>query len=179
MCVRLPAPMASKFRCRHEFDCSEDTFWDACTFSEDFCKKLYLDVLKFPGWKVLEQTTNGDKLSRRVQIDPPLVGMPAPVLKIVGDRFSYMEIGDYDRKAHRYTFEIKPSTAADKAKTSGVLWTEKLGDNRCARTAEVDVDVKVFLVGSMLEEKILADLKKSYEETSRYIGQYLKEKGLA
>lgn len=171
--------MASKFRCRHEFDCSEDTFWDVCTFSEEFSKKLYMDVLKFPGWKQLEQTDDGTTLSRRIQIDPPLVGVPAPVLKIVGDKFSYMEIGKFDRKSHRYTFEIKPSTAADKAKTSGVLWTEKLGDKKCARFAEVDVDVKVFLVGSLLEEKILSDLKKSYEETSRYIGEYLKEKGLS
>ena len=167
--------MATQFKCRHEFECSDDVFWDKCTFSEEFCKRLYVDVLKFPGWKLLEQKDDGNILTRRIQIDPPLVGLPGPVTKLVGDRFSYTEEGRFDRKAKRYTFSVIPSTAADKAKTTGELWTEKLGDNRCARSAKVDVDVKIFLVGSLMEEKILGDLKKSYEETARFISQYLKE----
>jgi len=71
---------------------------------------------------------------------------------------------------------VIPSTAAEKSKTEGVLWSEKLGENRCARTAELNVDVKIFMVGSLLEQKIVADLRKSYDETARFIGEYLKEK---
>lgn len=177
--VGWPLPMASQFSCRHEFDCDEDTFWNACTLSEEFNRRLHIDILKFPGWKLLEQKDEGDIVTRRVQIDPPLVGLPAPVLKIVGDRFSYVEEGRFDKKTKRYKFAVIPSTAADKAKTVGELWTDKLGDKRCARSARVDVDVKIFIVGSLLEEKIVSDLKKSYEETSRFIGQYLKEKGIS
>ena len=171
--------MASQFTCRNEFDCDEATFWDTCTFSEEFCRALYLDVLRFPGWKVLEHKDEGGILTRRVQIDPPLVGLPGPVAKLVGDKFSYVEEGRFDRKANRYTFSVKPSTAADKAKTVGELWTEKLGDKRCARSAKVEVDVKIFMVGGLLEEKILSDLRKSYDETAKFIGKYLKDKGLA
>ena len=171
--------MASQFTSRDEFDCDEATFWHKCTFSEEFSKRLYMDVLKFPGWKLLEQKEEGGILTRRVHIDPPLVGLPGPVVKVVGDRFSYVEEGRFDEKAKRYTFTVKPSTAADKAKTTGELWTEKLGENRCVRYAKVDVEVKMFVVGGLLEEKILSDLKKSYQETARFIGQYLKETNAA
>lgn len=164
------------FTCRDEFDCDEHTFWYDCTFSEEFCKRLYFDVLKFPGWKLLEQKDEGGILTRRVHIDPPLVGLPGPVIKAVGDKFSYTEEGRFDSKANRYTFSVKPSTAAEKSRTTGELWTEKLGDNRCVRYAKVDVEVKVFMIGSLIEEKVLGDLKKSYDATARFIGQYLKEK---
>ncbi|MFO0670312.1 MAG: DUF2505 domain-containing protein [Polyangiaceae bacterium] len=169
--------MASTFTCRDEFDCSEHAFWHDCTFSEDFNKRLYFDVLKFPGWKVLEQKDVGDGvLVRRVHIDPPVAGLPGPVAKAIGDKFSYVEEGRFDPKKNRYEFSVKPSTAADKSKTTGALWTEPLGENRCVRHAKVDVEVKIFMIGGMVEEKIVSDLKKSYEATARFIGQYLKEK---
>lgn len=167
--------MAAQFTCRDEFDCDEETFWHKCTFSEDFSKKLYLEVLKFPGWRLLEQKEEGGNLTRRVHIDPPLVGLPGPVAKIIGDKFSYVEEGRFDGKTKRYTFSVKPSTAAEKTKTTGELWTEKLGEGRCVRFAKVDVEVKVFMVGGMVEEKIISDLRKSYDATARFIGQYLRE----
>lgn len=167
--------MASTFTTRDEFDCDENAFWHKCTFSEDFCKKLYFDVLKFPGWKLLEQKEEGDFIKRRVHIDPPLTGMPGPVVKIIGDKFSYVEEGRFDSKANRYTFSVIPSTAAEKSKTTGVMWTEKLGEGRCVRHAKIDVEVKVFMVGGMVEEKIISDLKKSYDATARFIGEYLKQ----
>ena len=162
---------------RHEFDCDEDTFWEKVIFSEEFNRRLYLDILKFPGFKLLEQRDEGDKRFRRVHLDPPLGNVPAPVRKVVGDKLSYVEEGTYDKHTRRYEFNVTPSTMADKTRNTGVISTEKIGEKKIVRVARVDVQVKVFMIGGMVEEMILGDLKKSYEATATFTREYLREKG--
>src|SRR5437016_5169768 len=130
---------------RHEFDCDEDTYWNRTTFDPEFNVRLYRDVLKFPGYELLSQVDDDDAKTRRVRIDPPLGNMPSAVKKAVGDRFSYVEEGRFDKKTRRYRFQIVPSAMKDKAKTFGELWCEKLGDKKIARIARVTVEVKVFM----------------------------------
>jgi Protein of unknown function (DUF2505) len=165
------------FTVKNEFATDEDTFWEKCFFDEEYNRRLYAEMLKFPGWKILEQKTEGNKIYRKVNIDPPVTGMPGPVKKALGDKFSYVEDGTYDRTTHRYTFKITPSTMADKTKTAGELWTEKLGDKKIVRYAKVHVEVKVFMIGGMVEDKLLGDLKSSYEQASAFTQKYLAEKG--
>jgi hypothetical protein len=164
------------FTVKNEFDTDEDTFWEKCFFDEEYNRRLYTDTLKFPGWKLLEQKTEGTKISRRVQIDPPVTGMPGPVKKALGDKFSYVEEGTYDKATHRYTFKITPSIMADKTKTAGELWTEKAGDKKVVRHAKVHIEVKVFMIGGMVEEKLVGDLKESYAQAAVFTQKYLADK---
>ena len=161
---------------RHELDCSEDAFWK-CVFDEDYNRRLYLERLAFPGYKVLEQKEEPGSISRKVHIDPPVAGLPGPVKKLIGDRLSYVEEGTFNKATKRYAFTVKPSTLAEKTTTKGELWTEKLGENRVARLARVTVEVKVFAVGGMVEDKIAGDLRASYEAAAKFTNEYVKEKG--
>jgi Protein of unknown function (DUF2505) len=163
---------------RHEFECDEETYWDRTTFDPVFNERLYRDVLKFPGYELLSFVDDEDAKTRRVRIDPPLGGMPAAVKKAVGDRFSYIEEGRFDKKTRRYSFRILPSAMRDKAKTFGELFCEKLGDKKVVRVAHVTVEVKVFMVGGLVEEKILGDVRHSYEAAARFTREYLRELGL-
>lgn len=168
----------AEFHVRHEFDCAEDTFWEKVMFDPDFNRRLYKEELKFPDWKVLEQKDDGKTIRRKVHIDPPVTGLPGPVKKAVGDKFSYVEDGVYDRATRTYTFHVTPSAMAEKTKTTGTLKTEKLGDKKCARLADIKVDVKVFMIGGMVEDWIIGDLKSSYEAAAKFTRTYLQEKGL-
>jgi hypothetical protein len=167
---------------RHEIDCDEDTFWNQCVFSEgdDYNRKLYLEYLKFPGYTLLESKDTEDKKTRKVKIDPPLVGIPGPVKKVIGDKLSYVEEGVFDKKTRRYTFTVTPSTMAEKSKTTGELYVEKLGEGntkRIARIAKIKVEVKVFAIGGMVEDKILGDLKASYDAAAKFTNDWVKAKG--
>ena len=102
---------------RHEIDCDEDTFWDKIVFNDEFNRRLYLETLKFPGFKLIEQTDEPTRRTRKVHIDPPLTGMPGPVKKLLGDRFAYIEEGVWDRATRKYTFRIA-ITAPVKAETA-------------------------------------------------------------
>jgi len=174
--------MAQEFTIRHEFECDEDTFWNETFLSAEFNRRLYLETLKFPGYEIVEQKDDGGgaskKVARKVHVAPPVAGMPGPVKKIIGDKFAYDEVGTYDAAARKYVFTVKPNTMPDKTTCRGEITTEKLGDKRIARTAKMFVEVKVFMVGSMVEERLIADLKQSYEAAAKFTATYLKEKGL-
>jgi Protein of unknown function (DUF2505) len=165
-------------RIQHEFDCSEDTLWQLSFFDEDFNRRLYLETLRFPVWKVLEQKVTDATLTRRVEIHPLVENLPAPVKKLMGDRFAYVEEGTLDRIAKRYKFRVTPSTMADKTRIAGELFMESLGEKKVRRIVEFSVEVKVFVVGSVVEQKTIEDTKASYDKSAAFTRAYLKEKGL-
>jgi len=174
--------MAREFTIRDEFFCDEDTFWDKAFLDEDFNRRFFFEILKFPDWKLSSQKSQGEgaarKLERAMHVMPSISQVPAALKKFMGDRFSYDETGTYDGASRRYDFSIKTSTLPDKIRCGGSLHTEKLGEKRIVRVARVHVEVKVFALGSLAEDRFLADLKTSYEAAARFTETYLKEKGL-
>ena len=163
---------------KHEIDTDEDTFWAKLVFDEAFNKKMYEGGLKFPTWKLLEQKDTDTSISRRVQVEPPTGDLPGPVKKVIGDRLAYTEEGTFDKKSKRYSFKVKPSTMGEKTKVSGEMWCEKIADKKIRRLCRISVEVKVFMVGGMVEERIIADLKTSYDKGTAWINQYIKDNEL-
>lgn len=163
---------------RHEIDIDEDTFWQKVVLDPSFNEKLYVGYMHFPGWKLLEQKDDDAKVWRRVQVDPPVANLPSAIKKVAGDKFGYVEEGTYDKKSKRYSFKVTPSTMADKTKVSGELWTEKLGDKKIARLCKVSVEVKVFMIGGIVEERIISDLRASYDKGADFTNQQVKSGAL-
>lgn len=162
---------------RHEMDCDEETFWEKCHFDEEYNRRLFMDVLHFPSFKLLEVTKNGSLWTRRVYVEPPVAGLPGPLKKVVGDKLSYVEVGTYDKSTGRCKYHVTPSTAADKTKTSGEIYVEVKGPKKIVRVARLEVEVKIFMVGGLLEEKIINDAKASYDAAAKFTNEYVKEKG--
>src|SRR4029079_17491480 len=111
-------------------------------------------------------------------VDPPLSNVPGPVKKVIGDRLSYVEEGTFDKKTKRYSFKVTPSTMAEKTKVAGEMWVEKLGDKKVARLTRISVEVKVFMVGGLVEDRILSDLRSSYDKGTAFTNEYIKDNGL-
>jgi hypothetical protein len=165
-------------RIEHEFDCSEATLWQLTFFDEEFNRRLYLEALRFPVWKVLEQKVTDDAVVRRVQVEPLIENLPGPLKKAFGDRFGYVEEGTFDRKQNRYRFRVLPSTMADKTHISGEMRSEPLGDKRVRRIVEFSVEVKIMMLGKLVEQKTIEDTRGSYDKTAVFMRQYIREKGL-
>src|SRR5256885_2333911 len=163
-------------RIAHEFDCSEETLWKILFFDPEFNRRLYGETLKFPVWKVLEEKVTDDAVERRIEVQPFVENVPAPIKKVLGDRFGYIEQGTLDRKRNRYRFRIIPSSMADKTHISGEMHTERLGDRRVLRVVEFEIEVKVFMVGKLVEQRTIDDTRASYEKMAAFLRQYLKEK---
>jgi hypothetical protein len=103
--------------------------------------------------------------------------MPGPIKKAIGDSFGYLEEGTFDRKEKRYSFRTIPAAFPDKVKIQGTMRCETLGPKRIARISEIQVDVKVFMIGGMIEERIVTDIKHSYAKAAEFTNAWVKEKG--
>ncbi len=163
---------------RHEIDTDEDTYWAKIVFDAAFNEKMYVGSMKFPQWKLLDSKDDDAKLWRRVQVDPPVGDVPAAVKKVIGDRLSYVEEGTFDKKTKRYSFKVTPSTMAEKTKVAGEMWVEKLGDKKIARLTRISVEVKVFMVGGLVEDRILGDLRSAYDKGTAFTNEFIEENGL-
>lgn len=168
----------SRLTLRHEYLCDEPTFWDECIFGLEFARRLYLEVLRFPGFELLAVTDEASRRTKKVRIDPPVGGLPSSVKRLLGDRFAYVEEGTLDKATGRYSYTVTPSLFADKSKTFGEVFCEPLGPRRFVRVAAISVDVRVLGIGGMLEAKILGDTKRSYETGFAFAREYLESKGL-
>jgi len=164
---------------QHEIDTDEDTFWSKIVFDESFNKKLYLEELKFSQWKLLEMKDDDAKITRRVLVEPATNDLPGPLKKAIGgDKLAYTEEGTFDKKSKRYAFKTTPSLMPDKTKVSGEMWAEKIGDKKIRRIAKIHVEVKIFMVGGMVEDRIIKDLRSSYDASTTLTNKYIKEHGL-
>jgi hypothetical protein len=163
---------------RHEIDTDEETYWSKVFFDDTFNKHLFEGELKFPSWKVIESKVDDDKVTRVIQVDPPVADLPGPMKKVIGDRISYTETGTFDKKSKRYTFKVTPSTLAEKTKVSGELSVERISDKKICRVAKISVEVKVFVVGGMIEDKLISDLRASYEKGAAVSNKFIRDNGL-
>ena len=162
----------------HVFECDEETYWGKIFFDDAYNRKLFLESLKFSEWRqeIHEQT---DAVVRRtVHVSPPVGDVPAAVRKVLGDRFGYAEHGRFDWKTKRYHVDITPSTAADKTHIHGDIWVEKVGEKRIKRIAKIHVEVRIMLIGGLIEDKVVSDMRLSYERAAEFTNGWVREKGL-
>lgn len=161
---------------RHELDCSVEDYWNKCIFDDAFNRKLYVEHLHFHAFIPTGSEDSPERRTKRATISPSLDGFPGPVKKMAGDALKYAEDGYLDKKTGRYHARITPSTMADKTKVESELWCEPSpsGDaNRCVRYARVKVEVKIFVVGAMVEEKIMRDIQGSYDAEAECVKEWV------
>lgn len=163
---------------RHELNCTSATCFEKIIFSDEYNRRLFLELLKFPTFKTEAQNTDGDVWTRRARIEPPATGLPGPLKKIIGDKLGYVEEGEWKKGSDTYKFRIIPDTMAEKTRIEGTIRCKDEGDGKCVRLAEIDFEVKVFMVGGMAEERMVTDTRASYDAGAKFINEYLKEKGL-
>lgn len=163
-----------KLTIRHDFDCDEDTFWDKTFLDPDFTRSLMNDKLNVADFAILESNSNDAELTRRLRAAPRFEGLPGPLKKLLGDKFSYEEKGRFDKKTRRYTFETIPSVKPDKITNRGVIYCEKR-DGGITRVAEIELAANIMLVGKLLEERFESELRTAYDKAAEYTRQRLAE----
>ena len=142
----------STFTIRHTFDIDEETFWSRCFLDNEFNRKLYVERLQFTGYEVLEEKKEeSGKIRKKVKATPK-ADMPKPIQKLFGSDSSYVEEGTFDGR--RYVFRITPSKMADKITIGGEMWCDKRGDKKVERSVRIDVNVRIFGVGGIVESFI-------------------------
>ena len=161
--------MAAKFVIEHVLNTDVDTFWPVIFADEKFSEAFYRDHL---GFKYQLESWDEDTGLRKARVWPVL-DIPKPLAAVIGDEFSFLEEGIWDRDAHRYTFEVHPSTFADRVNTKGVLTVTPTADGQCKRRIEITIEANVFGIGRMAESFFAATTKKQYDANAQYANEYL------
>src|SRR5258708_22887126 len=161
----------------HTLSCSEDTFWKLF-FDLPYNEALFLRALGFESWKVVSQDEKPDAIERVVDVIPKIGDLPGPLKKLVEGGVGYRERGRFARAEKSTKIEIEPTVMQGKLTITGRLYTESEGDRACRRIYDTTVTAKLFGIGGMVESRILADVKASYDKAAEFTNQWVKEKGL-
>lgn len=165
------------FHLEHEFECSEDCYWEKVFFDEEYNRRLFLDELHFPEWRELEKKDEGPRILRLIRALPPIGDLPGALKAVVGDGAGYEERGVYERSTHRYEAKVTPNRLADKVKVEVSMTTAVLGEHRCKRLVTGSVTARIFMVGALLEQRMISDLSRSYAKSAEFTNRFLAEKG--
>ena len=161
----------------HIFNCDADTYWTKIFLDPDFNRSLYLDGLKFPEYEILEERDTGNTVVRRCRVLPKQ-DAPAVIQKAVGGKFSYVEEGTFDKTTKRYRFKVVTASMADKIHTDGEMRVEPAGDKRCKRIMDMNIEVKIFGIGGMVESFVSKSMQDSYDQAAAFTNKWIAEKKL-
>jgi hypothetical protein len=165
-------------RFEHQFSCSEATFWGKVFFDPEYNRRLFLEELKCPDYRLLELEETDEQIVRVHQISPRVAGVPGPISSLIGAGFSYVERDVFTRQSRRMNLVVTPSRLSSKLDIRGVYYTVAEGLHRCRRVFECQVVCKLPGVGGLLEKQIVSDMHRDYELTATFTERYLAEQHL-
>jgi hypothetical protein len=177
---RLPYEETSmrELKFDHVFNCDAETYWDQVFFSEEFNHALFRDFLSFTKWEQTITEKTDDVIKRTVVVQPPVGEVPKAVKKVLGDNFGYKEHGTFDRSKKRYKIDIESNVAREKTHVHGEIWLEPAGENKSRRIAKFTIEVKIMVVGKLVEDQIAGNMTRDFERGSKFTNDWLKKKGL-
>jgi uncharacterized protein DUF2505 len=157
-------------RSTHDLACDPETFWKTFLDSE-YTKKFHLEELGFTEYEILEQTDS----MRKVRVVPKL-NMPGPVMKLLGDRFGYVQEGTLDRNKSEFRWRMIPSTMADKLIVHGVVRIQLRDGGLCRRVDDVTLDAKVFGIGGLIESSTEKQLHDTWKKEHAFLDRWLRDR---
>lgn len=98
--------------------------------------------------------------------------LPAPVVAVIGPAATWDEIATFDPATHTWAFEIRPNVLSGRIDCRGRYTFVPDGDGT-KRVVDVDLRVKVPLVGGRVEREIGKGLKETMDAEARLLADYL------
>lgn len=160
-----------KFRIEHEFHRIDLPEYEKLYFDEPFnialCEEVNLDR------ELLSLEHHGDELEREVKVAPRGRQIPKPIAKFLGGaRIEYVEKLRYTFGAGQGTWQSVSSLMTEKIDSRGTFQFEAVPGG-VKRVVEGEIKVKVFGIGGTIEQYIVEDVKKSYEDAAAFTRKWL------
>jgi hypothetical protein len=159
--------------------CTTEKFWQVFLDDNEYVKALFIDVLQFKDFVVLERTGG----SRKIRAVPRLK-LPAVIDKLVGDSFAYEEHGTLDRDRNEWTWRMVQPARPDGGKpkkeivtTRGTIRVTAEGDGKCRRSDEVVIEAKMFGVGGLIESTVEKEVRASWDKELAFLRRWLETHG--
>jgi hypothetical protein len=164
-----------KITVRDAFDVDAERFWRDVFFSRTFLERMYKEALGADSVQILGE--GGDAASgvtRRLRFSQK-VDAPAPVRKLFGETTSMEEDGRFDPASRRWKFRMIPDKMADKIDITGETWLEEKGAGKIERVTELNVGVRIMVVGGLVESYIASSTETSYAKQTAFTRKFIGE----
>jgi len=151
-------------------------FWERLFFDADFNRGLY-EALGFEAYEVqkLERMPDG-KIRRTLRAEPP-INAPSLIKSRLKGKVFYTEEGVYDPARSIWEFANESSVASDSTRVSGSIRAEP-HEAGMLHVVELEILVKAFGLGSVVERVIEKNTRDSYRVTTEYTNAYAERCGL-
>lgn len=136
-------------------------------FDEAFFRRLYLECFEYEEFNVLELEETEQLIRRKAFLRPKPPNLPRALAQVIPDA-SFTEELTFDKVAQRYRFHVTPSFQASRATIRGETLVMARGAHQLERVVQAQVEIRIPLVGSMIEDRILADLEKGLRDMTPY-----------
>jgi hypothetical protein len=163
--------MATRIQFSHLIHCHVDVFWRDF-LDEELNRTLFLGDLGFAAYRLIERTERDGRVQRRVEIAPHL-HVPAAVKNVIGERFSYVELGEFEGGEYRYQCLPPAGIQAGKASAGGVVRAEATLEGATMRHIELSCDIHIFGIGGMLENAMTKAGRENYEAHAKALNARL------
>lgn len=153
-----------------------EVFFERLFFDADYNAGLY-EKLGFQSYEVTELTELPDgNIRRSLRAEPP-IHAPGLVQRRLSGKVYYTESGVFDRREQAWTFETVPSVASSQAQIRGRITLRPHAEG-CIHVCELEVNVRAFGLGSMIERSIEQNTRDSYRINTDYTNAFARERGL-
>jgi len=163
--------MARQFKIEQELNISASDYWKKLFLSEDYHRALYVEGLGFD----YELSEYDHETGIRESKMTPHIEAPKAITKIFGESLAVREIGEVDVEGNKYSFEVIPSKLSNKINIHGTQRMISKGDNRCIRSVEMNIEVSILGVSSIIESFVESSTRKNYEKSSQFTEQYIQK----
>lgn len=155
---------------------SPEVFWQRLFFDADYNGRLY-SLLGFEAYEVQVLETLADGRVRRVLRAEPPIKAPDLLKRRLKGKVFYTEEGFYDPVRAVWEFVNESSVASDSTKVSGSIRAEPHPEGML-HLVELDIQVRAFGFGSMVEKAIEKNTRESYRVSTEFTNAYVQEHGL-
>ena len=138
-----------------------------------FDRAQYLEHFKYPAYEIVERAETDVAIKRTIRVTPKL-DLPAPVAKVLGNGFGYVEAGTFDKRTQTWRSRTTPNRLASVLHSEAVVRVEPRGADRCARTCEIVVEARVFAVGGLVEQALEKNLRDGWAASAAYMNARLR-----
>jgi hypothetical protein len=146
---------------RDAFDVDAERFWRDVFFSRPFQERMYKEALGCTRVDFLDESGDPKQgATRRLRFVQP-TDAPAPVRKIFGEATTMEEDGRFDAASQRWRFQMIPDRMADKMDITGETWLEAKGAGKVERVCTLNVNVRIFAIGGLIEQFIASSTQDS------------------
>ncbi len=162
---------------RDTFPIKPATYWEMIFFSPAFLERMYREALGADRFEIVKQAGDTERGLERSMTFSQKVDAPAAVRKIFGETTLMSEQGRFDPAAGRWRFEMRPDKMTDRVCISGETHLEE-NEIGCDRICELDLSVKMFGIGGLVESYIARSSTRGYAEQTKFVLGFIEQNRL-